>query len=666
VSLSIDKTSFDCNSPLSQTVTLTVRDQNNNTSTCTSTVNLSKDITPTALCKTVTVQLDASGQGRITPNLVDDGSSVACGSANLSLDKDLFTCIDLGNSTTTLTVTDANNKSSSCQTSILVEDKVLPTVNCQDLTIQLDDTGKAFALSLLVGSNSTDNCGLASFRLNKGAFDCSNIGPNTVELTVRDVSGNSAKCNAVITVEDKKTPQAFCQDVSIQLDANGSASTTAASINKGSSDNCGISTISLDKTDFDCNDLGANTVQLTVTDVNGLKASCQATVTVEDKIAPTAVCRNVSVSLNLTGQAFLPASEIASSSVDNCFLGSLSSNKNTFTCDDLGLNQVQVTVKDESGNPAVCSATVTVEKEQDLEGVFSTQSIGSTSGGARYDPCDLRYYINSIQTASYNSKVGYGEFTYVILNGDFTFTADLKSLSSNGIGGLMVRESSNANALMTWVGKHGYSMTGGVKLNAGDRVMRQGRGRGSRTSVINVTRSGNVIIFTQGRTTLLRVRMAMGTSMQVGMFLSSTNSTQAKASFANVSYSTTNNTSAIQLSNSNMSPNGEAGSGFSSEGRESELSPLRGLGGGKPNTLTLKTWPNPSQDFVNLDVDAFIGNAAILNVYDLSGKLMLRENLGMIYHQQHVQDVQSLPEGIYIISLESAGQVAKSKVVVTK
>jgi hypothetical protein len=66
------------------------------------------------------------------------------------------------------------------------------------------------------------------------------------------------------------------------LDVNGSASITTEDIDNGSSDNCGIASLQLDKTDFNITNLGTNTVNLTVNDVNGNTASGSAIVTIVD------------------------------------------------------------------------------------------------------------------------------------------------------------------------------------------------------------------------------------------------------------------------------------------------------------------------------------------------------------------------------------------------
>src|SRR5207249_5042613 len=89
--------------------------------------------------------------------------------------------------------------------------------------------------------------------------------------------------------EDKVKPVAVCQDITVQLDASGNAGITATQINNGSSDACGIASMSVSPNTFTCANVGPNLVTLTVTDVNGNVQTCTATVTVEDKVKPVAV-----------------------------------------------------------------------------------------------------------------------------------------------------------------------------------------------------------------------------------------------------------------------------------------------------------------------------------------------------------------------------------------
>src|SRR5204863_35196 len=143
-------------------------------------------------------------------------------------------------------------------------------------------TGHATITPEQINNGSSDASGISSLSLDKTNFDCANIGTNSVTLTVTDNNGNLSTCTATVTVADSVAPVALCQGLTVQLDATGHATITAEQINNGSSDACGIASLSLDKTTFDCSNVGANTVTLTVTDNTGNSATCTATVTVID------------------------------------------------------------------------------------------------------------------------------------------------------------------------------------------------------------------------------------------------------------------------------------------------------------------------------------------------------------------------------------------------
>ena len=69
--------------------------------------------------------------------------------------------------------------------------------------------------------------------------------PTRLHLTVVDVNGNISTCTSTITVQDNINPTAICQNLTVQLDANGQGSITAGQVDNGSFDNCAIDTIFL-------------------------------------------------------------------------------------------------------------------------------------------------------------------------------------------------------------------------------------------------------------------------------------------------------------------------------------------------------------------------------------------------------------------------------------
>ena len=243
----------------------------------------------------------------------------------------------------------------------VIADSIDPVAICQDITVQLDASGSVTILATDIDNGSTDNVGIVSYSIDIDTFTCADVGnPVTVTLTVTDGAGNTDTCTATVTVEDNIDPIALCQDITVQLDASGNATITASDIDNGSSDACGIASLSLDITSFDCNDVNANTVTLTVTDVNGNFSTCTATVTVEDNIAPVALCKDITVVLDGTGNATITGADVDNGSNDACGIASLSVFPDSFDISNLGDNTVTLTVTDNNGNVATCTAIVTV------------------------------------------------------------------------------------------------------------------------------------------------------------------------------------------------------------------------------------------------------------------------------------------------------------------
>src|SRR5690606_15871311 len=149
---------------------------------------------------------------------------------------------------------------------VTVEDNVDPVAIAKDITVQLDASGAATITAADIDNGSNDACGIASLSLDVTEFGCDDVGANTVTLTVTDNNGNVSTATAVVTVEDNVVPVAVAKDITVQLDANGTAAITAADIDNGSNDACGIGNLALDIIEFGCDNVGANTVTLTVTD----------------------------------------------------------------------------------------------------------------------------------------------------------------------------------------------------------------------------------------------------------------------------------------------------------------------------------------------------------------------------------------------------------------
>ncbi|MBN2777226.1 MAG: HYR domain-containing protein [Bacteroidales bacterium] len=417
VSLSIDKSSFDCtnvgSNPATNTVTLTVTDVNSNTSTCTALVTVQDVTNPTVVCQNLTVNLDATGNVSITPAQVDNGSSDACGIQSLALDKTAFDCDDLGDNTVTLTVTDVNGNSATCNATITVNDIIDPVAVGQDITVNLNASGTVTITGLNIDNGSSDNCSIASYVANPATFDCGDVGANTVTLTVTDPAGNTDQTTVTVTVEDNVNPTAVCKNITLNLDVTGNASITASSINNNSSDACGIQTMTASKTAFTCSDLGPNSVTLTVTDVNGNSSQCTSTVTVVDVTDPVITC-TVSGTQNVTTDSDVctythPDNSWNPSATDECttiasLTYTLSGATTSVTAPNTTLNGqvfnkgttvVTWTAFDGSGNSSTCSFSVSLTDDQNPNAICQNATVYvDINGDVTVNPSDINNASN--------------------------------------------------------------------------------------------------------------------------------------------------------------------------------------------------------------------------------------------------------------------------------
>ncbi|MBK8504501.1 MAG: hypothetical protein IPL46_21215 [Saprospiraceae bacterium] len=85
---------------------------------------------------------------------------------------------------------------------------------------------------------------------------------------------------------------------------------------------------------------------------------------VNDTEDPVAICQNINVQLDGTGNASISVANINNGSTDNCSIASMALDITDFTCADEGENMVMLTVTDASGNSHSCQATVTVIASQ--------------------------------------------------------------------------------------------------------------------------------------------------------------------------------------------------------------------------------------------------------------------------------------------------------------
>jgi len=382
-------------------------------STCSFNVTVIPAAAPTiTTCATnKTVAVNANCEAAI-PNLVGEVTATGCG-VTISQSPAAGTIVSPGSVVVTITAENAAGNTT-CTATVTVVDNTPPVIiSCPSASSAVADANCHAAVPNVTGSvSATDNCtDAASLTITQypAAGTSVGVGTTTITITVKDASNNTATCSTTFTVNDTTPPTAVCRNITVALDASGNASITAADVDNGSSDNCGIASRTVTPNTFTCANKGANAVTLTVKDPSNNSASCTATVTVVDNIPPAIACLadiNVDFDPSIGGAVVTYTAPVG---VDNCpgatttQIAGLPSGA-TFP---LGTTTNTFRVTDASGLTATCSFKVTVA----LTSIVGLDSV-SIGGAAFVD--------------SYDSSGGYpatkGSLANVLSNGTITFT----------------------------------------------------------------------------------------------------------------------------------------------------------------------------------------------------------------------------------------------------
>ncbi len=358
------------------------------------------------------------------PNLLTmqlSGATVAP-AASVTQGASITQLFNLGTTVITYKATDVNGGTSTTSFSVTVFDNVPPVVvpapvsQVFNYTVTAGDCSKVVTFTR-PSQGSVSDCGSVTFTESvlsgpdplvlsgAPAFPLGGGGSITVQfpagITViryqwTDNVGNEVHIDYTFNIVENEAPDAKCtaSTITLVLDPQiGVALLDPSVVDNGSTDNCGIASITVSPTLFDCTTLGANTVTLTVTDENSNSDNCTASVFVVDNTSPVVSCPgNLTVPANAMCQGsvgdlifnqaapIIPITvgpkEYFDNALDPCGItfqykinagsfttvpvGMFSDYNLTGLVFNSGLNTVTIRVLDGSNNAGTCSFTVNV------------------------------------------------------------------------------------------------------------------------------------------------------------------------------------------------------------------------------------------------------------------------------------------------------------------
>jgi hypothetical protein len=276
------------------------------------------------------------------------------------------TLLDLGETTVTVTVTDAAGNPATCPTTVTVVDQTAPVITLCPPAQELPAGPTCTALVPdLTGALLATDCDPNLTRTQTPpAGTVIGLGDTTVTLTVRDGAANATPCEVTLTVRDATPPAitAGAPPQTLVADAQCQAGVPDFTGALTATDCHGPLTVTQSPPAGAPAGLGQTLVTLTVTDAAGNPATSETTLTVRDETAPAiASCAPApTLAADATGQATLPDLTGLVQAADCGGPLTVSQAPPAGTRLELGETPVTFTVTDAAGNAAHCAVPVTV------------------------------------------------------------------------------------------------------------------------------------------------------------------------------------------------------------------------------------------------------------------------------------------------------------------
>ncbi len=248
---------------------------------------------PMTIVSDFTIDLDSeSDTYTLLVNDINEGSYDNCSDITYSLSRTEFSIDDWGQTQVILTTTDASQNTSQAMSviTVLVDGESTPMQCISISTVFPSSFGsdlELWAIDFVENSEDFDNV-LASLDP-AGPFSesfvasCGINGDNTYTVYIEGIINQQEyNCESELTIIDNSPPVAISDQTVWLYLQDGEATLTLEMVDDGSYDNCTDVLLSLNKTHFTTNDVGMNTVVLTVTDLNGNTNMVSSTVIVDD------------------------------------------------------------------------------------------------------------------------------------------------------------------------------------------------------------------------------------------------------------------------------------------------------------------------------------------------------------------------------------------------
>lgn len=199
------------------------------------------------------------------------------------------TAINLTAGTYTAVATDENGCSAMVSATVEAVDQEAPVIVANPVNVALGQTGDVTLTPQLLNLNVTDNCAVSQITLVPLTFNCTQLGPHSIQVTATDDAGNSSTATVIATIVDNLPPTISCPASIVRCFGNNVVQYAAPVATDNCLGNGGTFELTTGLPSGASFPVGATTNTYTYTDAGGNPSSCSFEVTILSQIAVTAV-----------------------------------------------------------------------------------------------------------------------------------------------------------------------------------------------------------------------------------------------------------------------------------------------------------------------------------------------------------------------------------------
>ena len=338
------------------------------TNSCAAVVNNLEPITAMDNCNGMTLTYDITGA--TVASDIDDASGES---------------FNPGVSTITYTATDASGNVNTCSSTVTVSFPQPYTITgcSSDITVDVD-AGACTAVVNYTTPSAINNCPVTFTAAGTNPVSGAALSPGMYPVAFDFDNGtDNVTCNFTITVEDNEDPEILISNQSITT--SGCQANYSFNATTSISDNCtafgdltiGWNLVGGGTAEFGMDavipnqllDVGDYDITYTVIDEANNTTTLTYTLSVLENIPPVAMTMDITVALDLNGDATVNAEDLDDGSTDNCSAltfeimdGGLWVSSVDYNCADIGANLIDFRALDANGNiSATQSATINIE-----------------------------------------------------------------------------------------------------------------------------------------------------------------------------------------------------------------------------------------------------------------------------------------------------------------